>query len=321
MMHSWDFYLAAMRGETPETTPGKPHIGFYRSRHGYAVGIWPDATGDSLICVRTHGKPDLTSIEQIDAEFSRVCRNPITRNLFMEVLATGKWPEDVEPPQPDETLPPAERIAAQIKALREQYAKELPDGVRSEEEDAKAAKFAELAQALKKSAEDTHRVEKAPHLEKGRAVDKAWKPVIEAADEAKRAFLAPTRDYRIKRDAEERRKREAEIERQRQEAERIAREAAEQHRMDAAVATVMGEEPPPPPPPPPPITMPPKKPSGLRTVEVVEITDLRALALQIVESNQRPAEFDELLKKIARAWLKEGIEVKGARLTTEKRAA
>lgn len=297
-MHSWDFYLAAMRGETPETTPGKPHIGYYRSRHGYAVGIYPDSAGN-LVCVRTHGNADLTRLDQIDAEFSRVCRNPISRDLFMEVLSTARWPEDVDPPKPDETLPPAERIAAQITALREQYAKELPDGVHSEEEDAKAAKFAELAQALKKSAEDTHRVEKAPHLEKGRAVDKAWKPVIEAADEAKRAFLAPTRDYRIKRDAEERKKREAEIERQ---------------RIEQSVASVLGEAPAP-------ITLPPKKPSGLRTVEVVEITDIRALALQIVESNQRPAEFDELMKKIARAWLKEGIEVNGARLTTEKRAA
>ena len=308
----WHFWRQALAGNFHEDMiqRGNPQSGFYRDRNKRGVAIWRDDQTGEILCSVTSGFCPRHA-DEIDELFGFVCRSPISDELYNHVAAGGAWPEHVETPEADESLPPAERILAQIKALRDEYAKALPNGVNSEEEDAKAANFAKQAQELIATAENTHRAEKAPFLEGGRKVDKDWKPAIDEADAAKRAFLAPTRDYRIRREAEERKAREAEIARQRQEAERLAREAAERE--------PCGE--PPPPPPPPPVTMPPKKPTGLRTVEVVEITDLRALAMQIVESNERPAEFDELLKKIARAWIKEGVEVKGARITVEKRAA
>ena len=60
--------------------------------------------------------------------------------------------------------------------------------VSSQVEADRAANFAERFSELEKMAEEERTSEKKPILERGRAIDAAWKPVIGAAEEAKRAM-------------------------------------------------------------------------------------------------------------------------------------
>jgi hypothetical protein len=60
--------------------------------------------------------------------------------------------------------------------------------VSSQVEADRAANFAERFGELEKTAEEERTSEKKPVLEQGRAIDAAWKPVIGAAEEAKRAM-------------------------------------------------------------------------------------------------------------------------------------
>ena len=133
-----------------------------------------------------------------------------------------------------------------------------------------------------------------------------------AADAAKKAILAPTLDYRKRRAAEEDAKRQEELKRQR-EAQEAARKAAEEARAAGASGA--------PAPAPAPVQLAPKKPTGLRTVRVCQITDLQAIAAQIAAMDNPPAEFVDACRTIARRMLESGAAVNGAEIVTEQRAA
>jgi hypothetical protein len=327
----WDFWLAQMAGKQPETTPGHPPSGFYRGRAldgakqvtvNEAIAIWRDEDG-KLFFKSSVGRI-VTDADRIDEIFSRVCRKPITRELFMQVCEGGQFPDEIEHPAEADRgmgdnlagLAPHEAVSAEIADLLERFQgwlKTLPNGIEDDTQDAKAANYAKEIASLGKKADETHKREKAPHLEAGRAVDAAWKPVVAAADSAKRAILAPTTEYRRKRAAAEERARQAELARLREEAERAHAEAMAQAEKDEAAA--------PPPPKPAPVALPPKRPTGLRTVKVVVIDDLAAIAAQLAALPNPPEDFVEICRKAARKMLEAGAPANGARLIEEQRAA
>lgn len=303
MNPEWEYYVSAMEGVFVDELiqRGNPQSGFYRDKNR-AVGIWR-ADGKLVCKVSTGFQP--TKPDQIDDLFGACCRHPISRDLFVSILNGGAWPEAVDPRPADE--PPADissadgamaEIESFVKRWEDWFAS-LPNGVATDVDDAKTARYADELAAIGRQAEATHKAEKQYWLEGGRKVDAAWNPVIKAAGEARRRVLAPALEFRVKRDAEERAKREAEIERMR---------AEQRERIDA------GERPAP-------IQAPPKKASGLRSVKEVEITDLKALALQIASSNDPDPDFFAVLKKIARRLIESGVAVEGARIVTTKRAA
>lgn len=300
----WNWWLNALAGERGELTRGDPKSGCYRDRNR-ACMIWRDGDG-KLFCETSSGFQPRTP-DQIDEAFGFWSTNPISHEVYQAFRDTGRWPEDIDPPvatigDNQASMEPHEAIQAEINDLLERYKgwlATLPNGIDDESSDAKANRYAIEIGALKKKAEDTHRSEKAPHLEAGKLVDASWKPVIASADDAKRAVLAPTLEYRQKRAEAERQAREAEIARQR---------AAQAEAKETGARPV-------------PVAAPPKRATGLRTVKVTEITDLPALAAQIAALANPPPAFVDACRTIAAKWLADGITVNGAVQREEKRAA
>jgi hypothetical protein len=101
MSEEWRFWKAQLAGETPETTPGTPHAGFYilRRRHtrenddpnrkpgdprkkvtteDLPVAIWLDGSWHMVI-----GKEEYyRDVDRIDDTFSRCCRNAIDHETY-----------------------------------------------------------------------------------------------------------------------------------------------------------------------------------------------------------------------------------------------
>jgi hypothetical protein len=202
---------------------------------------------------------------------------------------------DNQPPEPT----PAEALAARVEALKERRAgwlKEIGGSIQTQEHADKAAAFADAFSKLEAEATEAHRVEKAPHLESGRKVDAAWKPVISAADDAKRACKTLLTPY-LKRKADE---------------------AAELKRKAAMEAAMAGEK----------ASQDAAKPGAghgrrvtLRTVQRAIITDLPALAA-FLSGRERPnEEFVEICRKLAERMLKAGVDVPGAKIEERQEAA
>jgi hypothetical protein len=245
--------------------------------------------------------------DQIDEAFRHSWQQyPISYEVFAAFRETGRWPEQPAPVAVEhaDDAPEHEKIKAEIEAVgaaAKEWLASLPNGISNDTEDGMAANYAKKLADLTKRAEDTRADQKKPILEAGRKIDGTWKPVVDLGETTRKAILAPTTEYRRKRAAEEAKARAAE--------EARLREEARKHAAETNAPVV------------PPVTLPPKKPTGLRTVKVVEITSLQALAAQLASWNEPDEEFVETCRKIARKLLTAGVKVEGARLIDEQRAA
>ena len=246
----WAFYHAQLHGETPETTPGTPHAGFFRDGNKRAVAIW---RGDDGVwnCTATSGYVP-RHLDEIDELFGFVCRHPITRSVYMNVFEGKGWPEDVPAAgrvvektdnNPPEELTPDKALAAEIAALETQcraWLKGLPDGKPSNKTEADlAANYAEKFLAFENKAIAEHKAEKAPYLEAGRQCDAKWfAPVRDKASELKAKIKAIATAWARAEDT--RKAEEARI------ANEAARKAAEEaNRKAAEEADLLGAAPPP----------------------------------------------------------------------------
>lgn len=299
----WDWWHDALQGKVLATPREAAMSGFYRTRTGDAVAVWRDENG-RLWCETTANYKPKTA-EQIDQTITGDGCRVVTYDVYTQRVETGRWPDAVDPPETVkkiDDLAPHEALDAEVDSLLERYATWLASiggKILTEDHDAKAANYAKEIAEIGSKAEATREMQKRPHLDAGKAIDKTWKPIVNKAEDAKKTVLAPTREYRIARENAELKKREAEIARQyQQQAEAVKTNA-----------------------PPPPIMMPPRAKTGLRTVAIVEIFDLPALARQIATFNDPDVDFVECLKKIARKMLNAGAKVEGARLVEEKRAS
>jgi hypothetical protein len=206
MSGEWDFWIEQLGGGAPETTPGRPHSGFYRDRYyaptgdgkkrekrSRAVAIWQQ--DGEFICTVTVGYQP-RHLDEIDALFANCCRAPITRDLYMLIADGGAWPDEVpavdrivSTSDNEPELSPSQKLEAELNDVKDKarsWFAEIGKKITTQEQSDKAGNFANEFAKLQKKAEDTHKVEKAPHLEAGRAVDAAWKPLVTAAEEAKK---------------------------------------------------------------------------------------------------------------------------------------
>ncbi|WP_457797591.1 hypothetical protein [Methylocystis sp. S23] len=134
-----------------------------------------------------------------------------------------------------QNLEPHEALQADINNLADaarDWLKSIGGKITTQEQADKAANYATEFGKLEKRGQDKHKAEKAPHLEAGRAVDAAWKPVIDLADQKKRFMKKAFETWAV----EEQRKRSEEAARLRAEQERQAAEAR-------AAAKAAGEPP------------------------------------------------------------------------------
>ena len=349
MPGQFDWYYAALKGNKIDWERGSPPSGYFRrdythvfpgepgkktsERRSEAIAIWrQDEDGQfsdtgEYKCWRSSDFRTPTDVDFIEELFAQVHANAVPHDEFLAFRETGEWPADKarevkvdEPPgighnsgEPESDLAKA---TAAIENLKEQFSdwfKAIGGKINSDAEADKAANFSAEFAKYEKRAATLHKQEKAPHLEAGRAVDAAWKPLIKAADDAKRkAKDVITPHLNAKAAAERKRAQE--------DADRLAKEAAALAEKEAEEGFVE--------PTPQPVAPEPTKVSAgtigkvsLRTFKSTEISDVKACAGYFASFTNPPTELVEVLKKLARKSLDAGHDVPGAKLIEEQRAA
>jgi hypothetical protein len=277
---------AVAEGRGVDTEPGNPRSGFYRYK-GEAVAFWRDEAG-ALLCWRSGGRIP-TKPDEIDDLFAFCAPHPITHEAYQAFVASGRWPEDVEPPAPLISLEPHEAIALAIDELKEQAAAWLADiGKIATQADAdKAGNYAEYFAKFERQAVALHKAEKAPFLEGGHAVDAKWNPVMRRAGMCKRWAKDSSRDYMM-------------AERLRLEAEEEARATAEGRpaRKVNAKAGTQGRA------------------MAVRTRQIAEIVNLRELLEYWAQANVRPVELVEVCQVIVNRMADSGMVPPGVEIKT-----
>jgi hypothetical protein len=176
----YEYYWAALAGESPPVNQNEPHPGFYRLKNGAPVAIWVDGESGRLTVMVNH-----TLIGPNDHEdtWTRCCTRAVAEDWYHAVMEGGSWP-DVDPVV-DETLGDNIRNARDINALVEMLrllaqAAGAYANIDSDEAAARAQSIRTRALELRKRADDLRAAEKKPHLEAGLEVDKAWQPLIKS---------------------------------------------------------------------------------------------------------------------------------------------
>lgn len=300
----WIYWREALAVRKPVDAPhGVIAFGFYRARDGEAIafteeGVW-----------RSSDRPIPNHNDTMLDLFARVSPYPVEHAAFLAYCETGRWPDEVAPVEVPADLPAHERTDAELSAQREAMAawfKEIGGKVTTQEQANKAGNFADVFAKLEKASDEARKSEKEPHLEAGRAVDAKWQPIVKRAAELKTWAKSTTTAFLIAEKAriaaEEKAAAEARA--------KAAREAEEARR--AAEAT--GAPPPaaelaPPPAPPPQKAKAAKV--HLRTRNVHEITDIRALLTYFADMNQTPPDLLAVCQTLVNRMRAAGVEVPG----------
>lgn len=325
MADNYDWWRKAIAGENPPIHENEPQAGYFKVRRKgepwEPVAIWP--VGGELVAIRSGKSVSVSDI------WTWAARHPVAHKVYQDAVDGKGWPEDIDAdiaavkaeqaaPGPAEatighnSAPEHEVLMGEIETLDaafDAWIKERGGTITTEEDNAKTVTWQERYAALAKKAKDTHEALKRPIIEAGRTIDANWKRPQERAKAGKDKVGAAALAYRVEKD---RLRREAEA--KAAEEARIAREAAAKA---AAEAAEKGEEAPPPPPP---VQVARPAPTGLRTVSVTQITDLRAAVLAILDADPQQVDIFDAVKKVATRMIKAGVPVAGAAIVEEKRA-
>lgn len=177
--------LTREQQQTLGVSENDPQPGFYRKRvkHGsdIPVAIWH--TDDGLIVALVGNEP----VDPFEI-WSWVCSWPISEEVYRDVAENGKqWPGS-DPVVTEQVasvghnsgaVDEAEAFADQVDAAekgKDAYAK-----IADDEQLAAAQSLRSRLLELAGEGEKKHKKEKEPHLEAGRAVDKAWLPNVKRA--------------------------------------------------------------------------------------------------------------------------------------------
>lgn len=293
------YWRSALAGDFGPVHDGHPQPGFWRRRAvkggaWQAVAIWRDHMG--LMFATCDGK-----VDNADALWTWVCRNPITEELYRAIERGEPWPDDIGHNQPPADEVEADEIESAIAAALA-IAKTMP----ASQADADIlANHRDRLAKLYKAQEAAREAEKRPHLEAGRAVDMKFKAAltkIEAAGKAVKAVLTVwlnAETERVKRESYERMKAE-------EEARRVA---------------LAANQPPPEPMPLPEVAKPKAGTTGrataLRTVRTAVITDYAKALAHFAETPL----VRETVDRLAAASARDGLAVPGVEIKEERVAA
>ena len=295
-----------------DTEPGNPRSGYYRVKNE-AIAIWRDDDG-FLACWRSGNEwPTPTESDKIDELFSWCAPHPVSYDDFIFFQQNDRWPDEVvPPPAPVVTLNPRETLEHELTSIRDQAKSWIAEivTVKSKADADKSANFADAFAKIEKRAEQLRKAEKEPHLEAGRAVDAAWKPLVERASECKtwskkaaEAWLLAER----KRLADEEAQRKLEAAKAAAEAERLRREAE----AAGAPPPVIDEAFTPPPPPQTAKAGTSGRKISIRTRTIYDIVDLRAVLGFIADMNNPPQDLISTLQVIVNRMSSAGVKVPG----------
>jgi hypothetical protein len=279
----YHWWREALEGRVGPIHENEPQCGYYRVRDT-PVAIWRD--GGELLAVSGIIPDDPFEV------WVRAAKHPVSYNDYLRASQSGEWPDHVQIEFTGSNFAPEdEAIRDELDAVQKAFIKWFTEiqGITTQEQADKAATFAARFADIETRCEKAHNDEKKPHLEAGRVVDRKWKPLITKANGEKAnvkdaigAFLRA------------------------EEAKRIEAAAKAPEAVVAAPVKAGGMS---------------ARTVSLRTVETVEITDIKAAALHIASLENPPAEFVEVVEKIASRLLKAGANVNGAKLNTERKAA
>lgn len=212
--------------------------------------------------------------------------------------------------------PPAhEAFALHVEELFSLVSGSTASPVENDEQEAALDGLLDDVRKARKDADNKRKEEKEPHLEAGRAVDAAFKPVLDRCDAATQALKDALTPYRVAKQAAK----EAAARQAREEAEARQREAQEalrssedlEERFAAEEQLKLADK----------LTKTANRidrsATGLRTHQVATVHDYRALLEHVMKTN--PAPLKEWLEDVARKALP--AQLPGVTVTTEARAA
>lgn len=293
------YWRQALLGVPTPIHENDPQPGYYRMRAGRGgpwqpVAIWRDSQGD-LKALRAGLPADAQDL------WTWCCRNPIPYETYVSVAERREpWPDDITmQAEVDGTAPPLlghnsgeadarALVEADVKALdamaRAWLVTVEPIAGRTEAD--RAANFAERFAGLEREAEEARTREKRPILERGKAIDASWKPVIEAAADGKKRMKKALEPWLI----------------------------AERQRAEGATSEGSG---------PPPRAGTSGQRVGLRTTRRLHVADRDALTKAYRRDPRFWAHrlVDEALRDLAEADLRSGRRVAGAEMVDEHVAA
>ena len=188
----WEALLAAKVAgvDPPPIDPNEPAVGFYRSRRKgqpyVPVTIWID---DGELCCQMNGE-DIAAQKIIDS-WPFISKNPVSHPQYEFYMANGRWEDadevvhgqmtergigDNNPPDEMELMKEQiESASAGVAAYAE---------ISDDAQQARAQSLRSRLLELSTGADKLRETEKAPFLTGGKAVDKKWKPLVDAAKAA-----------------------------------------------------------------------------------------------------------------------------------------
>jgi hypothetical protein len=296
----WEWWRNALEGRVAPIVEDEPQTGFYRvrRRNKHTGEVTFSAVAyryeDGQLCCNDGGN-EITDYVKARDLWTYASKDPITHEVYANVMAGNPWPDLHEAVTRSNRAPPddtPEAIQAAVEDLAREAETIIKDGEAKNPETAdRAADLADSLGKLEKKADELRRENKKPHEEAGRAADRIWNPIRDAAESVKRRLKAIViTPWQVK----------------------VDRELAEAKRAAAAAGT-------------PPEDVPQMRTTSgtrgraiaLRTVKIVTIED-RAAVLAFFADRK---ELTELLQTLAERAVKAGVEVPGTKVTEEKRAA
>jgi hypothetical protein len=199
----YSIWSAAVEAGTP-IPPESCHVdhplsGRYRYRskktgEHVPVAYWRDGDGN-LLC--RYGNTMLS--EQRANEIWPFCaKTPISQAVYKERLSTGRWPGESEAATQDRRNEPSEEtaqtapdVSSRLEVLAIEAEAMIQRGAAPDQHEAdRAADLSDRLQKIEKRCTDLHKVDKEPHLEAGRVVDRTWFPLRDRAENLKKRLKA-----------------------------------------------------------------------------------------------------------------------------------
>jgi hypothetical protein len=301
-MSNYDYWHDAMKGKFGPVHDSDPQCGFFRARNkgrpDDPVAIWIDTSG-GMLAFRRGAPVDPYEI------WSWVCRAPIAEEVYRGVMAGGSWPDAIEELIGSNNPPEGEAQADEIQSAIDAALAELQKPLVAQLDCDRLANHKDRLAKLYTAQEKERESKKRPHLEAGRAVDAAYKPILNKIEEAGNKLKKAITAFLLK--EEQRRRAEAIALMQKQEEERRA----------ALAANV----PPPAAEPVPEVERPKAGTTGraisLRTYKSAMIKDYAAALQHFADNPEVKALIQTLADREARA----DVAAPGCEIHTEQRAA
>lgn len=181
----WDWWSNALAGKQQANPINEPQTGYYRTKRGrvqfYGEGQW----------CHLNGKPHTGDLAEL---WHWAMKHPVTEEDYDYHAEHGRWPDENEAVLGHNRAPVDDSIDAiieRIEDLEREAAKFIEGGAaESEEISNQASDLANTFGELEAKIIALHKVEKEPHLEAGRALDRKWFGLRDRASDLKKRLKA-----------------------------------------------------------------------------------------------------------------------------------